>query len=261
MAELEKKATGPDKDRIVAALVTSAEKDPFWRIRRAALSVVASIYSPDPTPGQERAKAVLPANVEAVTVKLTKDPESGIRGDALRLLGETQDPKYAPMFVAALNDRSYNVIDNASNALAATKAPTAYDALVKLVGEQSWKGRIQVAGLNALADLGDRRAFDSAYALTQDKNVPVNVRTAAGAVVGTTGKGDPRAYPLVFDQFKKAYDSNNVANLIASIQAIIKVADPRGQEAFDMLKTKFKDNANALNAIGQYEAQFKAALK
>jgi len=49
--------------------------------------------------------------------------------------------------------------------------------------------------------------------------------------------------------------------MIGGLQALIKVADPRGQEAFDMLKTKFKDNANALNAIGQYEAQFKAALK
>jgi aminopeptidase N len=260
MAELEKKASGTDKDRIVAALVTSAEKDPFWRIRRAALSVVANIYSPDLPAGQPAQKAVLPANVEALTVKLAKDPESGIRADALRLLGETEDPKYAPVFVAALNDRSYSVIDNASLALAKTKAPTAYDALVKLVGEQSWKGRVQVAGLNALAELGDKRAFDAAYKMTQDNNVPVNIRTAAGAVVGTTGKGDPRAYPLIFDQFKKAFDANNVPNMIGSIQAIIKVADPRGQEAFDMLKNKYKDNANAMQAIGQFEAQFKAAL-
>ena len=261
MAELEKKATGPDKDRIVAALVTSAEKDPFWRIRRAALSVVANIFSPDPAPGQERPKAVLPANVEAVTVKLTKDPQSLIRGDAYRLLGETQDAKYAPMFVAALSDRSYNVIDNASAALAVTKVPTAYDALSKLIGEQSWKGRVQIAGFNALAELGDKRAFDVAYKVTTDKEQSLAVRDAAAGVVGATGKGDPRAYPLIFDEFKHAYDTNNIQGMIGGLQALIKVADPRGQEAFDMLKTKFKDNANALNAIGQYEAQFKAALK
>jgi aminopeptidase N len=262
MSQLEQKVKeAADKDRIVAALVTSAEKDPFWRIRRAALSVIANVYSPDPPPGQERPAAKLDANVEAAVVRLTKDQQSVIRGEAMELLGETQDPKYAPIFVTGLSDRSYTVIDQASLALARSKAPTAYDAISKLVGMQSWKGRIQMAGLNALAELGDKRAFDSAYNLTQDKNVPVNVRTAAGVVVGVTGKGDSRAFPLVFDQFKKAYDSGNVGNLINSIQALIKVADPRGQEAFDMLKTKYKDNPGAMQAITQYEAQFKAALK
>src|SRR6185436_16595785 len=31
MSELEKKAANGDRDRVVAALITSAEKDPFWR--------------------------------------------------------------------------------------------------------------------------------------------------------------------------------------------------------------------------------------
>ena len=164
------------------------------------------------------------------------------------------------MFVAALNDRSYNVIDNASAALAVTKAPTAYDSLSKLLNEQSWKGRIQVAGLNALAELGDKRAFDAAFNLTQDKNTPPNIRTAAGSVVGATGKGDPRAYPLIFGEFKHAYDTNNIQGIIGGMQALIKIADPRGQEAFDLLKVKYKDNAGATQAILQYEAQFKAAI-
>jgi aminopeptidase N len=262
MNELRQKTSNAaDKDRIVAALITSAEKDPFWRIRRAALSEIANVYSPDPAPGQERPAAKLDANAEAAVVRLTKDPQSLIRGDALELLGETQDAKYAPMFVSALNDRSYSVIDQASLALARTKAPTAYDAISKLIGMQSWKGRIQIAGLNAIAELGDKRAFDVAYNITTDKNQPVSVRTAAGAAIGATGKGDPRAYPLIYDQFKKAYDSGNIQNLIGSIQAIIKVADPRGQEAFDLLKTKYKDSPGAMQAITAYELQFRAAIK
>lgn len=262
MGELRaRESNAADKDRIVAALITSAEKDPFWRIRRAALSEIANVYSPDPPRGQERPAAKLDANVEAAVIRLTKDARSLIRGDAFELLGETQDAKYAPLFVPALNDRSYSVIDQASLALARTKAPAAYDAISKLTGQQSWKGRIQMAGFNALAELGDKRAFDAAYTVATDKNQPVNVRTAAGVVVGVTGKGDARAYPLVYDQFKKAYDANNIGNLINSIQAIIKVADPRGQEAFDLLKTKFKDNSGAMQAITEYESQFKAAIK
>ena len=44
------------------------------------------------------------------------------------------------------------------------------------------------------------------------------------------------------------------------MQAIIKLADPRGQEAFDMLKEKFKDQANILGFASFLESQFKAAV-
>lgn len=261
MAELEKKAANGERERIVAALVTSAEKDPFWRIRRAALSVIANIYSPDPAPGQARPAAKLDANVEAAVVRLTKDKESVIRGDAIELLGETQDKKYAPIFLAAVNDRSYEVIDQTSLALGRVKDAKAFDALAKLAATESWRGRIATAGLTGLAELGDKRAFEIGLKMANDKGLLPGIRTSAAAVVGATGKGDPRAYPLVFERFKKAYDSGNVGLLIPSIEALIKVADPRGQEAFDMLKTKYKNNTGAMQAIGQYETQFKAAVK
>lgn len=262
MSQLQEKASaGTDKDRIAAALITMAEKDPFWRIRRAALSEIAVIYSPDPPRGQERPAAKLEGNVEAAVVRLTKDPQSLIRGDAMRLLGETQDQKYAPIFLAALNDQSYSVVDQASTALARTKAPTAYDALTKLITTPSWKGRIQAAGFVSLADLGDKRSFDTAYKAVTDTSLPVNVRNAAMTVISATGKGDSRAYPLIFNKFKMAADTNDLQGIFAGVQAIIKIGDPRGQEAFDLLKVRFKDNPGALNFVNNSETQFKAAIK
>ena len=261
MEELEKKAVNEaDKTRIVPALIVSAEKDPFWRIRRAAVSVIANIYSPDPARGQKRPAAKLDAQVEQAMIGLTKDSQSLIRIDAIKLLGETKDPKYADRYIAALTDQSYGVIDDAAAALAETKDARAFDALMKLTATPSWKGRIQDAGLNGLATLGDKRSFDVGFKMATDKSLPLNVRTSALAVVGAAGKGDPRAYPLIFDQFKKALASNNQRNIINSIQAIINIADPRGQEAFDMLKVKFKDQPGAMAAIAQFEAQFKAAI-
>ena len=262
MGELQKKASNEaDKSRIVAALINSAEKDPFWRIRRAAVSVIADIYSPDPPPGQERPIAKLDANVEASAVRLTKDKESLIRGDAVRFLGETQDKKFADIYLAAINDRSYNVIDNAANALGISKDPRAFDALVKLTNTPSWKGRIQIAGLNGLAELGDTRAFEVAYKIATDKSVPMNTRIVSLGVVGAAGKGDPRAYPLIFEKFKEALAANNVNGIINSTRAIIKIADPRGQEAFDMLKEKFKGQGNIMGFIMNLESQFKTAIK
>lgn len=262
MGELEKKAADAgERTRIVSALITSAEKDPFWRIRRAALSVIANLYSPDPPDGQERPAAKLDANVEAAVLRLTKDKQSLIRSDAVELLGETRDPKHAALYIAALNDRSYTVIDYAAIGLAQTKDARAFDALVKLTTTPSWKGRIQIAGYTGLAELGDPRAFEIGYKAATDKALPGNLRTIALRIVGATGKGDARAFPLIFERFKRALDANDFNGLQNSVAAIIKVADPRGQEAFDLLKTKFKDQANVLDFVMFFEAQFKAALK
>ncbi len=260
MNELEAKAA-TEKERVVAALITSAEKDPFWRIRRAALSVIANIYSPDPPQGQVRPAVKLDANVEAALLRLAKDTQPQIKGDALELLGETQDKKYGDLFLAGMNDRSYEVIDQSALAIARVKDPRAFDALSKLTTTPSWKGRIQIAGLNGLAELGDKRAFEIGYKTATDKTAPAAARSVALVIVGSTGKGDPRAYPLIFEKLKPAVASNSFQPIFNGIQAIIKLADPRGQEAFDLLKEHFKGQAGPLQTIAAWEADFKAALK
>jgi HEAT repeat protein len=121
--------------------------------------VIANLYSPDPQGGQDRPAFKLDAPTEQAIVRLTKDPKSTIRGEAMELLGETQDKKYADIFVPALNDQSYEVIDQASKALGTVKDPRALDALTKLTATKSWKGRIMIAGLNGLAELGRQKSF------------------------------------------------------------------------------------------------------
>lgn len=261
MGELEAKAANAaDRGRIVSALTTSAEKDPYWRIRRAALSVIANLYSPDPRPGQERPAFKLDEPVEQALIRLTKDQKGIIRGEAIELLGETQDKKYADIFVPALNDQSYEVIDQAALALARVKDARAFDSLAKLTATKSWRGRVMVAGLNGLAELGDKRGFDIGYKVATDTSLSRSIRSNALAVVGATGKGDPRAYPIIFAEFKKAYDATSFQGMINSMNAIIKIADPRGQEVFDMLKTKFASQSGSLNFIAGYEQRFKAAI-
>ncbi len=262
MAQLaDKVKAGADKDRIVAAFEASAEQDPFWRIRRAALSEVANVFSPDPPRGQERPAAKLDAAAESLAMKLAKDKESLIRADAIEFLGETQDKKYADVYLAALSDRSYAVIDQAANALGLSKDARSYDALMKLTTTPSWHGRIQIAGLNGLGELGDKRSFEAGYKAATDKSLPTNVRSSALVVVGATGKGDPRAYPLIAEQFQAAKKAGSIQGMINSMFAAIKIADPRGQEIFDSLKARFKDNPGATQFINTQEALFKAALK
>ncbi len=262
MGELEKMAKAPEnKTKIVNALITSMEKDPFWRIRLAALSVVANIYSPDPAPGQERPAANLDANVTAALLRLTKDKESLIRGEALELLGETKDAKYSDLFLSALNDRSYAVIDRAALSIARVNSPKALDALVKLTNTPSWKGRIETAGLNGLAELKDKGGFDAAYKIATDPQQPDAARAAALSAIGATGKGDPRAFDLIFDKFKKALDATDYNGIFNGLNGLVNLADPKGQQAFDLAKEKFKGQANFLGYVNMFEKRFQNAIK
>ncbi len=53
-------------------------------------------------------------------------------------------------------------------------------------------------------------------------------------------------------------DINGIFN---NILLITMLADPRGKDAFEMLKVKSKDAANAMNSVNQYETQFKDAIQ
>ena len=192
---------------------------------------------------------------------LAKDPQSLIRGDAIRLLGETQDAKYVPTYLTALNDRSYGVIDQASQALALTKDVRAFDALAKLTSTPSWKGRIVSAGLNGLATLADKRGLDVGLKVAADMSIPLRARRTAYRLIGATGKGDPRAYPVLATAVHAAADADDTATVVTGTRAIVQLGDPRGQETFDLLKTRYKGNAQILGFIDQAEKAFQAAAK
>jgi aminopeptidase N len=250
----------PDAAKISAAFLHAAGNDSYSELRRAALGKIRDTYIQDGPPGMERAAIKLDEATIQTLLKLTKDTNALVRVDALSLLGATKNVIYAQTYMSALNDRSYAVIDAAAAALGATRDKGAYDALSKLVTTSSWHGRIAVAGLNGLAELGDKRAFEAAYKFATDKTQPSGARHAALTVVGKTGKGDPRAYPLIIEAFKKSLAANDNQGLLSGVLAIISLADPRGQEAFDMLKEKFKGQQNILNIVATFENQFKQAI-
>ena len=262
MGELTKKAANAaDKEKVLAAFRTAAETDKLYFNRLAAISLLRNLSAP---PQQNPAAEVTATTLDAATVatlqKAAKDENSLVRASAISLLGTTKDAKFADLYLAALNDQSYGVIDSAAQALGETKSPQAYDALMKLTAADSWHGRIRSAGLTGLAESGDKRAFDVGYKFATDKNQIPRVRATALEIVGATGKGDPRAYPLIFEQFKKSLDANEFQGIFSGANAIIRLADPRGQEAFDLMRVKFKNQPNAIPFIERLETQFKAAV-
>lgn len=262
IGQLELRAEVPDqKQEAIAALTAVMEKDEFWRLRRASIAAIDRIFAGDPLPTGDKPAVKLDAPILQAALKLTADPNSLVRGDAYSLVAATKDKKYEDLLIKALDDRSYYVVDQASEGLAEMGASKAFESLSKLTAGRSWRGRLEMAGLNALAELEDKRALEPALKLARDKTRSLEVRTAALAVVGSVGKGDPRAFPLIFDQFKKALEENDFNNLILGINAIVRLADPRGQQAFDLMKAKFKDQPDLLGGVAFFEQQFKEALK
>jgi hypothetical protein len=58
-----------------------------------------------------------------------------------------------------------------------------------------------------------------------------------------------------------AVDADDQASLVNITRAIVQLGDPRGQEAFDLLKTRFKNDARVMGFILQSEKTFQAAAK
>ena len=139
------------------------------------------------------------------------------------------------------------------------KDEKAYDALINLTNMDSWKDRIRVAGLQGLAALGDKRALDIGFKFA-GKSYPGNVRSSSLSVVAATGKGDARVFPLLFEPFKKDLDQRNFQSIFTGLSSMILLGDPRGQQAFDLAKAKFKDNQQLMGYVTRLESQFKAEL-
>ena len=239
------------------AVSGAATNDAFWAIRRDAIQILIQQQTSMMKPN-EVAK-FSPAAISALE-KAKGDKNSLVRAAAISALGLTKDAKYLPGYMAALTDQSYAVIDAAAIALAQTGDAAAYASLEKLTQMESWKNRLRLAGLNGLATLGDKRAVDLAFKFV-DKSQPANVRAAALNVLAATGKGDARIYPLLIESFKKSLENNDFQGIFSGFQGIVRLADPRGQEAFDLAKEKFKGQNNILNFVNMLETQFKKAIE
>jgi aminopeptidase N len=253
-----KETAAAEKAKILGALNQTITGDAFYPIRRDALQIAAA------PGGNPNAADFVPPVYDAGTVTAlqtaVKDQNALVRAAAISALGFTRDAKYAPIYTSALGDQSYGVIDAAANALARTKDAKHYDALAKLVETASWHDRLRLAGLQGLATLGDRRALETGFKYNDQSYSPA-VRSNALAVLAGTGRGDARIYPLLLENFKKALENNDFQGIFNGFQSFIRLGDPRGQEAFDLAKEKFKGQANFLGFINQLETQFKNAVE
>jgi aminopeptidase N len=258
----EESTSKADREKILNELRTAVESDDFHRMRAQAIASLRTILVKPSPPGQTAANIDLDAATRGVLLRAIDDDSSDVRSAAISMLGTTGDKAYADKYARAIaSDKSYTVIQNAANALARTGGTDAYAILRKLAQTDSWRDNLTVSGLNALALLGDKNALDLGYKFGDESNPPSQRKNAALGLIAAFGKGDPKAFELIFANFKQALETNDFQGIIGGIRSMTTLADPRGQEAFDLAKEKFKANQNLLGLIGQLESQFKKAIE
>src|SRR5437588_7131613 len=173
------KTAREDRQSILKALSESATTDKFWGTRFEAVAALN---------GNQEAKDAL--------IAATRDSKARVRSRAVNSLRATKDPSVAGTYQELLNDQSYAVIHAAATALGETKSPAAYDSLLKLIDTPSWRDNIRAAGLSGFEALADKRALDLGFKYFAAGN-PNGVRAAAVGLLGATGNGDPRTFPLI----------------------------------------------------------------
>lgn len=269
------KTSPADKERIYAGFRSVVLANAYWRLKYMALLQLqnllapgsASALSPSAPPAEVKPVQYDDATVSMLLSVIQKE-KSWNRTLAINLLGMTRDAQYADLYLKHLNDESDRVVNAAANALGKSKSPKAFDALVKLKDKPSWKNQSLISALNGLKELSDPRGAEIALQSLSDLTsarwtlaTPIwDFRIAAAETLVALKKTNI-GYLVIAERVKKALAENDINSLFNNILLTATLADPRGQEVFDMVKAKLKDDANAMTAMNQYEAQFKEAIK
>ena len=134
-----------DNPDVIAALGNAAQHDPYWGIRIEALRALGKIGA---------------GNSEQAILPEVNDDKPWVREIAVQQLGNFKEDASLPTRLGELatSDRMYRVRAAALGALAALKAPDAYDILVAALQTNTPENTVRNAAIEGLGKLGDDRA-------------------------------------------------------------------------------------------------------
>jgi aminopeptidase N len=236
------KTTTAERDAIRKSLADVATRDPVWGAR---LEAVAALN------GSREAKDALLA--------ATKDANARVRVRAVNSLLATKDATLADTYLELLNDQSYSVIRVSAVALGQTKSPAAYDGLIKLIDQKSWRDSVRTSGLSGLAALGDKRAIELGFKYAAPGN-GADVRAAALALVGTAGKDDPRSFPTLSAALAEGVENRSFTLLTGAANGLVLLGDERGVTTFDQLLKNAGPSSQFTATLTNFAQRLKAKL-
>jgi aminopeptidase N len=251
------KTSESDKAKVLKVLRKEINSTAYWRYRSYALSKLRNIES-----------APYDNEITAMLLNLIANDKSWVKTSAIFTLGNTKNDKYVDIYINALSDKSDRVANAAAIALGKTKSAKAFDALIALDKKPSWKNQSRISALNGLQELADTRGAEFALRCLEDIQSPRwylatpiwDYPLAAVQTLVALEKGN-MAYSLLLERFKKSLTENDNNDIFANALLLTNLADARGQEVYELLKTKFKTDEYILTAVHQLENQYKASIK
>ena len=210
--------------------VLFALKDTSWRVRKAALDVMLSCFSPEePMPGLV-ALLGLPDNAGARNSAIEgfvrigshavdhlagafKTADADVRKFIMDIAGESGDKKFIPLLMSALEDSDPNVVASAVEHLGIMKEPSAVGALEEIID----RGDVWTSypAVEALGNISDERSIPTLLRLLKDKAL----REPALRALGKLG-GEREVRDIVFHINDRSRSVQHEA--LASLERIYK---------------------------------------
>lgn len=239
------------------ALTNEIQSNQYWRYRMLALSTLTKIVAqPYDTEMIELLKTII------------QNEKQWLKSTAIGILGRTADSSYAEIYMNALHDESDRVINSAAIALGKTKCSKAFETLLNLENQTSWKNQNRISALNGLQQLGDDRAVSYVMRCIEDNHSPRWYLATATwdypfAAVNALVSLDSAAlaFPVLFERFKKSLLDNDINDIFQNVQLIILLTDARAKEVFALLKEKYKNDTLMMETIKNYENQYLESIK
>ncbi|MCU0468095.1 MAG: hypothetical protein MUF58_05790 [Arcicella sp.] len=245
------------KNIIRATLTQEVQSKHYWRYRIIALGALANLSS-------------LPFDDKMIQLLKTviQQEKSWLKASAIGILGRSNDAAFVEIYTKALTDESDRVINAAAVALGKTKSSKAFEILMNLENQKSWKNQNRISALNGLQQLGDARATEFVLNCIKDNRSPRwylatpvwDYPFAAVNALVALGKAE-LAYPILFERFKKSLEENDINDIFQNLQLIDLLKDKRATEVYELLKTKFKNDTEMLATCSNYETQFLESIK
>lgn len=244
--------TNQTKGTIKAVFIAEIESDKYWRWRMIVLGALSKI-------------STLPYDLTFTQLlqDLIINEESWLKSTAIGVLGKTYNEEYLSLYVKALQDKSDRVVNAAAVAIGKTKSSKAFDILMDLEQQKSWKNQNRISALNGLEQLGDVRAAGYALTCLEDNRSPRwylatpvwDYPFAAINLLTSLGKAQS-AYPILYERFKKSLNEDDLNDVFQNLQLIDLLNDKRAVEVYVLLKEKFKDDKKILEIIYTYEKNY-----
>jgi len=229
---------------VATVLNDRMEHDPFWGVRREAVTQAAQLAS-----GSDSLRQLLKEGFVAAS----KDSRAEVRTSADRALQYYKQADVVALLKNALKDQSYSVINSALTSLARVDSANALPTVNEYLNYPSHQNRVAAAALQALGTLDSAAAMSAAIQRIGDARY-IFVRFTALTIIRKYGKGRPDAVDAVkgilgdSPDFAKNYAVQVLGDIgdesvIPSLEAIANDKDNPAHESAKASIEKIKKRA------------------